>query len=108
MGDLSLRSGIGRSGTPLRITIVKGGSMEPTLRAGQLVAVDTGDRVPSPPGLFVIWDGLGLVIKRVEPVAGSSPPRVRLSADNPRYSAWELPLDDVDIEGRVVGCWQPM
>jgi phage repressor protein C with HTH and peptisase S24 domain len=55
-----------------------GDSMEPTFRSRDLVVVDTCDTTPSPPGLFVIWDGLGLVAKRVEIVAG----RARVTADN--------------------------
>ena len=61
--------------TELRIITVMGDSMEPALQPGQRVLVDTGDRVPSPPGIFVVWDGLGLVVKRVQMLPHSEPPR---------------------------------
>ena len=89
----------------LRIITVYGDSMEPTLPPGCRVLVDTGDRVPSPPGLFVVWDGLGLVIKRIELIAHSQPLTVRLSSDNPIYESYERTVDEAHISGRVIGRW---
>ena len=45
---------------------IDGDSMEPVLSTGDRIMVDTSQRVPVPPGIFVIWDGMGLVAKRVE------------------------------------------
>lgn len=90
----------------LKIITVQGDSMEPTLFPGQRVMVDSADTIPSPPGIFVVWDGLGFVIKRVEPVAHADPPRVRISSDNPHYSAYERTLDEAYIQGRVIGQWR--
>lgn len=89
----------------LRIITVFGDSMEPTLQPGARVLIDTDDRSPSPPGMFVCWDGLGLVIKRVELIAHSDPLTVRLSSDNPRYAAYERTIDEAHINGRVIGRW---
>jgi len=89
----------------LRIITVYGDSNEPTLMPGQRVLVDTSDRTPSPPGFFICWDGLGIVVKRVEVVAHSDPLRVRLMSDNPRYSPYERTLDEAHINGRVIGRW---
>ena len=90
----------------LRIITVIGDSMEPTLQPGQRVLVDTGDRKPSPPGVFVVWDGLGLVIKRVQVLPQSEPPRVKISSDNPKYDPYERPLAEAEIQGRVIGQWR--
>lgn len=90
----------------LRIITVMGDSMEPTLQPGQRVLVDTGDRTPSPPGVFVVWDGLGLVVKRVQVLAHSEPTRVRISSDNPKYEAYERTLAEAYIQGRVIGQWR--
>lgn len=89
----------------IRILAVRGDSMEPRLWAGQRVMVDIEDRVPSPPGIFVVWDGLGLVIKRVEVIAGSDPLRVRIMSANPAYVAYERTIDEAHINGRVIGTW---
>lgn len=79
--------------------------MEPRLWAGQCVMVDIEDKIPSPPGIFVVWDGLGLVIKRVEVMPGSDPLRVRIMSANPAYQPYERTLDEAHINGRVVGTW---
>ncbi len=89
----------------LRIITVFGDSMEPTLQPGARVLIDTDDRTPSPPGMFVCWDGLGLVIKRVELIAHSDPLTVRLTSDNPHYTAYERTIDEAHISGRVIGRW---
>lgn len=85
---------------------VKGDAMAPTLMPGEKILVDTHDRNPSPPGLFVVWDGFGHVVQRIQFIPHSTPPRVRISSDNTRYEAYERPLDEAFIEGRVVGSWQ--
>ena len=90
----------------LRIITVMGDSMEPTLQPGQRVLVDTGDRNPSPPGVFVVWDGLGLVVKRCQVIPHSEPPRVRISSDNAKYDPYERTLSEAYIQGRVIGQWR--
>ncbi len=50
----------------LRILKVRGISMEPEFREGDRLVVDTARCVPAPGELFVLWDGTGLVVKRVE------------------------------------------
>lgn len=110
VGEWQVPSGVvrGYSTAPaieLRIITVMGDSMEPTLQPGQRVLVDTGDRKPSPPGIFVVWDGLGFVVKRIEFMAHSDPPRVRISSDNPKYTAYERVLGEAYIQGRVLGKW---
>lgn len=90
----------------LRFITVLGDSMEPTLQPGQRVLVDTGDRTPTPPGIFVVWDGLGLVVKRVQALAHSEPMRVRITSDNPKYEGYERTLAEAYIQGRVIGQWR--
>jgi hypothetical protein len=90
----------------LRIITVTGDSMEPTLQPGHRVLVDLGDRKPSPPGIFAVWDGLGLVIKRVQMLPHSEPPRVRLSSDNATYQTYERALEEAFIQGRIIGQWR--
>jgi len=90
----------------LRIITVLGDSMEPTLLPGQRVLVDTADRRPSPPGVFVVWDGLGLVVKRVQVLPHTDPPRVKITSDNQNYEPYERTLDEAYIQGRVIGQWR--
>lgn len=88
--------------TELRMITVDGDSMEPLLSTGDRIVLDTSQKVPVPPGIFVIWDGMGLVTKRVEHIPNSDPPKVLLKSVNPDYQAYERPADDVNVIGRVV------
>jgi phage repressor protein C with HTH and peptisase S24 domain len=94
------------SDSTMRIIQVMGDSMQPEFNPGDRVMVNTADRMPSPPGVFVLWDGFGLIIKRCEMVPHSTPPRVILSSANTSYSTYEMEAKELDIQGRVVGKWQ--
>ncbi|MBY4639675.1 hypothetical protein K6L44_06620 [Gluconacetobacter entanii] len=89
----------------LKVISVIGDSMAPEYAHGEKVLVDLGQRVPSPPGTFVLWDGYGFVLKRLEILVGSDKPCVRISSVNPEYADYERPLEDVAVNGRVVGKW---
>lgn len=90
----------------LKILRVKGDSMEPTLFSGQRVVVDISDLTPSPPGVFIVWDGIGLVAKRIELLPNSDPLTVRIKSDNSQYDPYERTLDEAYIRGRVVAFWR--
>ena len=85
----------------LRVMAVQGDSMLPTLNDGDAILVDVNQRNPSPSGVFVLHDGMGLVAKRLEHVPMSEPPRVRIISDNARYSPYECTAGEVNIIGRV-------
>ena len=85
----------------LRVVHVEGDSMDPTLQDGDTVLVDTSKKAPNPPGIFVLHDGVGLVAKRLEPVPGTDPARVRIISDNRLYSPYEGVAGEINIVGRV-------
>lgn len=89
----------------LKIIRIVGDGMEPDFRAGERAMVDTADRRPSPSGIFAVWDGIAQIVKRLELVPYSDPPRVRLMSVNPAYAPRELRLDEMEINGRVIGKW---
>ncbi|MFW0776436.1 MAG: XRE family transcriptional regulator [Rickettsiales bacterium] len=84
----------------LRMLHISGDSMEPTLLHNDIVLVDTSRKVPSPPGVFVLFDGMGITGKRLEYVADQK--MVHIISDNPQYSTYERSIDDTFIIGRVV------
>lgn len=84
------------------IVEILGDSMEPTLYSGDRVAVDTGHKNPWPDGLYMLWDGYGVIVKRVEIVRGTERPTIRCISDNPRHAPFELELSDAHIIGRVI------
>ena len=86
----------------LRLITISGDSMAPTLEHGDMVMVDTNRTSPSPPGIFVLDDGVGLVAKRVDVIPNSRPQMLRLSSDNPAYSNYQRRIDEVRVIGRVV------
>ena len=85
----------------LRIMRVEGNSMEPTLIDRDTVLVDLTKKTPSPPGIFVLNDGMGLVAKRVEIVPRSDPLRLRIVSDNARYATYDVTVDEANIVGRI-------
>ena len=89
----------------LRVIRVYGDSMAPDFIPGDRVLVDTSDISPSPSGVFVMFDGLGIVIKRVEFIPYSEPKSVRLLSSNKHYATYERALNEVTINGRVIAKW---
>ena len=85
----------------LRIMHVEGDSMIPTLQDRDIVLVDTSRRSPTPPGIFVLHDGMGLVAKRLEYIPNSEPPRIRIVSDNTHYSPYDGVADEINIIGRI-------
>jgi phage repressor protein C with HTH and peptisase S24 domain len=80
---------------------VRGDSMLPTLSDGDRILVDKSQKAPSPPGIFVLHDGAGLVVKRLELVAGERT-RIRLHSDNALYTAYDCDVEEVHMVGRVL------
>lgn len=96
------RQAFGANASEVIVAEVRGDSMMPTLYPGQKVMVHIQDRRPTPPGIFYVWDGMGLVIKRVELIPGSNPPTVLIKSDNPKYETYERTVDEAHINGRVI------
>ncbi len=63
-----------------------------------------GERPPPATGeMFVLFDGTGLVVKRVEPVHGAGAAHeLRLKSANPDYNDYTVLAEDVHIVGKVL------
>jgi phage repressor protein C with HTH and peptisase S24 domain len=94
--DLRARSG------DVRLMCVRDDSMSPTLGDGDRILVDLSHKAPSPPGIFVLWDGFGHVAKRVDRIPGGEQPRIRLVSDNDAYAAYDCDVQDINVIGRVI------
>lgn len=81
---------------------VDGDSMIPTLLPGDRVMINRSQNAPSPDGLYAIFDGIGISVKRLEIVKGSAPLRIRIKSDNPNHSTDEILASDIHVIGRVV------
>lgn len=96
-----LSANLGVSLSDLVMVRVEGDSMEPTLRAGDHILINTQNKRISQPGVFVLWDGDGVVVKRVELIPGSNPPRLLRISDNPLHTNYEALVEETEIVGRV-------
>lgn len=81
---------------------VRGDSVEPTARAGDVWVYRAAGRFDRP-GIYLFSDGQCYpVAKRLEPVPGR-PGRVRVNSDNSLYGPQEVDLAGLQILGGVVG-----
>lgn len=97
-----IKKRIGAAPADLRLLAVSGDNMSPTLIQGDMLLVDTSKKHPSPPGIFILFDGAGLVAKRLELIAQHEQPRLRVICDNAHYSTYESTVAETAIIGRVV------
>lgn len=97
-----IRYNLALAGRALAVEDVIGDSMEPTLFSGDKVLIDLTDRNIAQPGIFALNDGDGRVVKRLEKVPTSDPPRVVLMSDNPRHGRYEVLVEEINVAGRVV------
>ena len=97
-----LRHELRAKASDLKIISIDGDSMEPVLESGDKVLVDTSRVAPTPPGIFVLHDGLGLVAKQVEFIPNTDPAGLVIKSANPRYQDYQRTVDEVNIVGRVI------
>ena len=98
-----LREVLRASADRIRVFEVIGDSMEPRLSEGDRVFVDVRYTSPTPEGIFVLWDGYGIVVKRLQIVRGSDPTKVRIISVNEQYQPYDALLDEIRIIGRFAG-----
>lgn len=84
----------------IRIFTIRDNSMEPDFMVGAQVLVDLSDTAPSPPGVFILSDGLGHVLRQCDIIPGEMPLQVNVLARN--GTAFRLPLAKAAIVGRVI------
>lgn len=85
---------------------VRGDSMDDGtkhgLSSGDRVIVDRLDTDPRQGGIFAVWDGGGVIVKQVELVRNTDPPRILCKSRNPSYAPIELVIDgNVHVIGRI-------
>lgn len=78
---------------------VRGDSMEPTLKNGDLIVVDTIRTTPSD-GIYVIANGDEIQVKRLQRL---SPTRLVVASDNPLAGNSEIDLRDESQHPRIIG-----
>ncbi|MDA1309281.1 MAG: peptidase S24 [Proteobacteria bacterium] len=97
-----VRHGLKARPEALRIIGVDGDTMEPLFRSGDHLLIDTDRRAPSPPGIFVLFDGVGLIPRMLEFLPNSDPQTVLVRSPGGAVRDLEAPLVDIQIIGRAV------
>lgn len=85
----------------IRISSIEDSSMAPEFVKGEQILIDLSDRTPSPPGVFVLYDGMSHIVRSCEYVPHSVPPKIKLTAHSQKFS-YVLELDKAQIIGRVI------
>lgn len=78
---------------------VFGDSMEPTLKDGDWVLVDTSRNAVDSDGMFLIRMTSGLAVKRIQNTIGSD---IVIKSDNPKYDNITASASDVYVVGKVI------
>ena len=86
----------------VRILRARGDSMEPAVHDGDRLLVDVARKTPATGEMAVLWDGTGLVVKRVEVMPRTDPPRLRLISANPAYDPYDCLAGEAHIAGTVI------
>jgi transcriptional regulator with XRE-family HTH domain len=81
---------------------VRENTMEPEFKQGEHVLVDLSDQNPSPPGVFIVSDGFGYMLRHCAYIPKTDPPEVKISAKSDGFLAQTLKLSDFTIIGRVI------
>ena len=76
--------------------------MEPVLSDGDAVMINIMDGITSPPGIFMIFDGVGIMVNQIEVIPDSEQILARISAANTQYFAYQRNLNDIKIIGGVI------
>ncbi len=79
-----------------------GDPMITLLEHDDTVMLDCSQARPSPPGIFFLDDGVGLVAKRIEIIPNTTPQMLSISSENSAYSSYQQRIDEVHVIGRVV------
>jgi transcriptional regulator with XRE-family HTH domain len=97
----ALRSSMER----LLVVPCEGDSMAPTIAPGERVIVDTEHKTPSPDGLYAIRDALdSVVVRRLHVLRSQKHASVSVISDNQKNPSEEIPLNDLDVVGKVLCC----
>jgi transcriptional regulator with XRE-family HTH domain len=80
-----------------------GDSMAPTIASGDRVVIDSSHKAPTPDGLYAIRDTFGsIVVKRLQLMRATHPSQVKVISDNPTHASEEVPLNEMEIVGKVL------
>ncbi len=87
----------------LKTFTVEENTMEPDFKDGDVAIVDLTDKKPTPPGVFVVSDGFGYMLRQCEYIANSKPAKIKISANNKNFHPQILKESEFMVIGRIIG-----
>lgn len=90
--------------TSLALVTVAGDSMDPTIRDGDIVVIDSSVHAIERDGVYIFTLGSETFIKRLQRM----PDSILVISDNPLYSPWKIHPDEgqeLHVHGRVIWGW---
>lgn len=95
-----IRFELGARPQDLCLIRVSGDSMEPTLRAGDVILIDVRSCHPDREGIYIMrLDGM-LLVKRLQALPGG---KLKVSSDNAAFDSWTVSKTDVGSDLVIVG-----
>lgn len=86
----------------LALLYVDGESMEPTLRPGDMILIDTSDTTAARDGVYVLRMEGALLVKRLQRLP---PNQIRVTSDNEKYQPFVIRVgesENIGVVGRVI------
>jgi phage repressor protein C with HTH and peptisase S24 domain len=99
LGKKWIERELGTQAAQLRVTEISTDAMAPTLLPRDRVVIDTTQRTPENPGIFLIDDGIRQIARRLD---YSDANHYTLSNDNAAYGAQVVGKETLSVLGRVV------
>lgn len=88
--------------TNIRVVSIDRDSMEKPLHFSDRVLVGASKRVPVPPGIFGIWDGMGIPAKRVEEIPHFGPTNLVIQAVTSEHQTYRRHAEAAQPNGRII------
>ena len=100
--EAMLRHEGGAAPANLRILRARGDSMVPAVHDGDRLLVDIARKTPATGEMAVLRGGVGPVVKRVEVLPDTDPPRLRPISANPAYEPYTRLAGEAHMVGTVI------
>lgn len=99
--EVWLRQTYGVNPNDLKLLPSTGDSMMPTITAGAMLMVNTGEEARRPgDGVYVVRLEGDILVKRLQRMPGS---QIKVSSDNPAYESYNVKLDDPGLDFLILG-----
>ena len=85
--------------TNFRVVSIDRDPMDKLLHSSDRVLVGASKRVSVPPGIFVMWGGMGTPAKRVEEIPNSGPANLVIKSE---HQTCRRHAEDMQISGRII------